>query len=469
MKLLRNTMLAAVVTMLVACGGGGGGGATSASSITAAGTITGFGSIFVNGIEFETGSSSITLDDNPGIESDLRLGMVVRVSGTVNADGRTGTAQAVAFDDEVQGPVATTPVDPTGDGLQQQFTVLGITVVADRTATVFDDGVSFDTLALNDYIEVSGFVGQGGVLNATRIQGKGAFTQGVSEIELKGVAGNVAGTVFDLGGFTIETAGADLSGVPGGVVTNGMEVEVKGTLTGNQIAATRVSQDDDLFGSNVDKASLRACTNYVSDADFSISGQQINAANATFSPQNLVLANGVEIEVEGPVVNGVLVASKVEARGGNIKLAARVQGVGANSLSLQFNGGTVEVTVDSQTSLRDDTGSIGLGDITAPDYLEIRASINGNSIITADEVRRAANVGDDILQGPADNCTGTDVTVLGVGFSLLDGTTSYQDQNNSPIANAAAFCAAVNGSSLYVKVRDDQPGNGIADEAELEN
>lgn len=470
LKYLKRAGLVLLTGLLVACGGGGGGGGVATSSgITASGTITGFGSIFVNGIEFETGSSSITVDDNPGLESDLQLGMVVTVTGTVSDDGRTGTATTVVFDDEVQGQISSVPSDPTGDGLQLQFTVLGVTVIADSTSTVFDDGVSFATLAQGDFVEVSGLVGQGGVLNATRIEGKGVFTPGVSEVELKGVAGNIVGTTFALGGFTVETAGADLSGVPGGVVTDNMEVEVKGTLNGTTIAAMRVKEDDDLLGTDVAKVSLEGIiTNYVDDGNFLVSGQQIDASGAVFSPTGLVLADGVEVEVEGPIVNGVLVAVKAEARGGNIRIEARVQSVGQNSLTMGFSGGTVDVVVDSQTSLRDDNGSIDLANISATEFLEIRGSIDGSGIITAEEVRRDS-VDDDILQGPADSCIGNAVSVLGVSFSLLDGTTTYQDQLDQPIANAADFCAAVNSSSLFVKVKDDLAPNGIADEAELEN
>jgi hypothetical protein len=472
MNLLKRMVLVLAAGVVVACGGSSGGGDVTLSGITASGTITGFGSIFVNGIEFETGAANVSIDDNPGIESDLQLGMVVTVSGSVNSDGRTGTATTVTFDDEVQGPIATVPVDPTGDGLVLQFTVLGVTVVADRTSTVFDDGVSFATLAQGDFVEVSGFIGQGGLLNATRIEGKGAFTPGISEIEIKGLASNVVGITFSLGSFSVDTSGADLSGVPGGVVTTGMEVEVKGTLTGTSIAASRVKQEDDLFAANVDKVSLEGIiTSYVNDGNFQISGQQVDASSALFSPANLVLANGIEVEVEGPVVNGVLVAIKAEARGGNIKIAARVLSVGQNSLTLQFNGGTVDVVVDSQTSLRDDLGIFdpyALGNVVATDFLEISGSINGNGIITAEEIRRD-NASDDILQGPADSCIGTTLAVLGIDFTLQDGLTTYQDQLDNPIANAANFCAAVNASSLFVKVRDDLSPNGIADEAELEN
>ena len=154
-------------------------------------------------------------------------------------------------------------------------------------------------------------------------------------------------------------------------------------------------------------------------------------------------------------------------------MCIRDRSVGQNFLTMAFNGGTVDVVVDNQTSLRDDLGAFDpyqLGNIVATDFLEIRGSINGNGIITADEIRRDS-VNDDILQGPADNCTGSTLTVLGVSFTLLDGTTTYEDQFDNPntLLTAAAFCSAVNSGSLFVKVKDDLNPDGIADEAELEN
>jgi len=176
-QLFQSLALILLGSTLLGCGGGGGGGLVSGiggTGITASGTITGFGSIFVNGVEFETGTASVTLDGNPGSEAGLRLGMVVRVSGTVDDTGTRGTASEVEFDDDVQGPLSG-PIEPDPDGLSSTFTVLGVPVRADSTKTVFD-GVGFDTLAVNDWVEVSGFFDGAGELQATRIEKKGDFT-----------------------------------------------------------------------------------------------------------------------------------------------------------------------------------------------------------------------------------------------------------------------------------------------------
>src|SRR4030095_8616089 len=88
--------------------------------------------IFVNGIEFETEDASFTVDDNPGTESDLKIGQVVRVTGTIDDNGSTGSADDVVFDNEVEGEI--TSVDVAGG----QIIVLGQVVLIDGS-TVFDD------------------------------------------------------------------------------------------------------------------------------------------------------------------------------------------------------------------------------------------------------------------------------------------------------------------------------------------
>lgn len=496
---LRQLVLAACIAMLAGCGGGGGTVAgIGGTGITASGTITGFGSIFVNGIEFETVGASITVDDDSNAgESDLRLGMVVTVEGTLDAGGTTGTATTVIFDDAVQGPVENVPADPTGDGTQLQFTVMGIMVLADSAGTVFDDGVTFNSLAQGDFIEVSGFFDQNGVLHATRIEGQGAYTAGVSEVEIEGTITNyVDDSNFRVAGLLVDASAATFEPLSL-VLGNNLEVEVKGTLNGNTIIATRVEQEDDLIGDDLGKASIEGIVaGYIpGNNSFTVAGQPVEISQTTsFEPATLVLDNGLEVEVEGPIVNGILQATEVEARGGDVELEAAVLnaspanpsqcGVTAvtdGSITLQYFSGTVDVQVNSQTSLRDDLGgssSYTICDVVFGDFLEVRASIDGSGNIIANEVRRDT-ADDDILQGPADagSCNNAGISVFGVNFSF-DSATQFKDENEQAYPDATAFCNAVNSSSLFVKVQDDVtvnngvitvPADGIADEAELED
>ena len=73
--------------VLTGCGGGGGGGgdaALSSGTVTAtgvsSGAITGFGSVFVNGVKFNTDSAEVFRgDDQLNDVRELSIGMLVRV------------------------------------------------------------------------------------------------------------------------------------------------------------------------------------------------------------------------------------------------------------------------------------------------------------------------------------------------------------------------------------------------------
>ena len=111
---------------LAGCGGGSGGGGLAGiggTGVVASGSITGFGSIFVNGVEYEIESGTCEVDDrivSGNCQANLRLGMVVTVEGTVS--GSTGTASRVVFDSAVEGPVSGLTTGP--DGLTKSFNVL---------------------------------------------------------------------------------------------------------------------------------------------------------------------------------------------------------------------------------------------------------------------------------------------------------------------------------------------------------
>ena len=437
--------------------------------VVSTGTIDGFGSIFVNGIEFETESASISLDDNPSTEDKLRLGMVVTVNGVVNDDGRTGTASRVFFDDEVQGPI--TSLVPGQDGDTLLLTVLGVDVIVERTSTVFNE-VRFETLAVNDLVEVSGFLSGQGLLRATYIEKKSRFTAGISEVELKGTVSSLAGNTFRLGQYLVDMSGADLSEVPGGVVIEGMWVEVHGSLTGTTIAANRIEQEDDVSRGFDDRDEVRvqgAITNFVSRARFELNGVQVDGSGAILSPADLVLANGQVVQAEGQWSGNTLVARKIESRRGRVKIEAAVASVdrSAGSVTLRPFGGTVSVMVDARTLLDDDTDRVDaltLGDISAGDFLEVEAQQVGSKLV-ATRIDRD-DLDDDVLQAQVSGFTaGAEITLLGITYSTSG---ARFESVNGTLIDSATFYAQLKVGDL-VKLKDKRVADGIADEVEFEH
>jgi hypothetical protein len=107
---VASLLAAGLATTLVACGGGGGGSSaglgTGGTGSFAVGTISGFGSIIVNGVRYDDSSASIVDDDDSSSSlSALSIGQVVEIRGSVNSDGVTGTASSIAYYSALKGPV----------------------------------------------------------------------------------------------------------------------------------------------------------------------------------------------------------------------------------------------------------------------------------------------------------------------------------------------------------------------------
>ena len=478
-----------VVTCLLAagCGGGGSsslaGGGIGGTGITASGTITAFGSIFVNGIEFETAGASRDVDGETSVsdgtddQAVLGIGMVVTVAGTLNDDGVTGTAETIKYDDAVQGPVQG-PISDVNP-LTRSFAVMGVSVTMHKVNTVFA-GVTFDTLQPDDLVEVSGFFDAAGALLATRIERKTAG----AEIEVKGTVTALAGSGFTLvvdhasAAYAVDAAAAELP--DGGLVSN-QYVEVKGTFVGNTIVATRVELKGDSLD-DVEHASIEGIvTDFNGIDDFRVAGQPVNASTAEFNPASLAssLSNGTEVEVEGSIQGGVLMASSLEARSGEIEIAARVftvipdAGGLTGGITLQFVPGVLTVALDSRATLRDETeinDPLTLSDIHAGDVLQVTAYRDESTgLLTATEIRRELS-GYDRLTGPVDDCVaGSHVSFLGLDFALVDGTTQYKGGEEQPLSDSAAFCSAQAAGGFPVRIQDTPSPDGTADTAVLDD
>ncbi|MCP4038811.1 MAG: hypothetical protein GY733_17855 [bacterium] len=286
------------------------------------GPITDFGSIFVNNIEWFLDDAEIEFDDEDGSEDDLRIGMVVRVEGDIDKDNRTGRAARVHFDDELEGPIES--IAPVGsDGLIKELVVLGQRVWVEDGRTRFDDDdasvFGFDTIAVDDVVEVSGLLDADGVLRATHVEFEGTIDLGNTEVELQGtISGFSAGSTFMIGGVTVtfDPTGAqtDLSDLPGGV-TNGITVEVDGVITApNQVFAEEIEAEDGSDDEDIEEFSISGfISNFVDASDFEVSGRAVDASAADFDHGDVsMLEDGVQVEVDGDWVDGVLVAEQVE-------------------------------------------------------------------------------------------------------------------------------------------------------------
>ncbi|MFQ5470923.1 MAG: DUF5666 domain-containing protein [Gammaproteobacteria bacterium] len=484
--MFKLVLFVSTIALVVSCGGGSSTNTAGigGTGITATGTVTGFGSVYVNGVEFfTTDDTSFDVDDNSNAgERDLRLGMVVTVTGTVSSDGKTGTAATIVYDDDIQGPVV--GISSAANASSRTFTVFGTAVSVQKNVTSFEN-ISFDTLAEDDIVEISGYVDSNDVLNATHVNMVAAVNGG-NEVEVKGtiLSASAYSFVMQVSGTQLTvnyTGSTDLRKVPGGMLSIGMFVEVKGnwqSSSSSTIAATRVDVESKGLSDNLENASVEGIvTQYQSDSDFKVRGKTIDAAGAIRNPANLVIENGVKVEVQGPVINGVLTATRIEARGGRIQIAATVASVNVTDSVITMNvvsgQAGIPVHLNIKTRLEDEkthSASFGLASIVDGDYLEIEGYLNDQGEVVANTIQRESAGGVEI-RAPVtsvDSIAGT-VELLGVVFATNQAT-RYKINGNGSSDRSSFFAELVTRSALatdvYIAIEDgdNSAPDGFADE-----
>lgn len=269
------------------------------------GTITAFGSVWVNDIHFEIDSSTVVIDGVAGTTADLRLGMVATIEGTINPDNETGTARAISVDEALRGAVTAVTAD--------SITVLGQTVRFDTT-TFFDSFSDISEL-IGSNVEISGYNESSGVVSATRIE---RLTEAPTQTKMQGTIENLdlVAKTFRIG--TLVVSFADLTTPP--ILSNGTVVDVLGIINAvtGQLEAVEVTiktipvTDAPKFEyqGNVTVAFNTAT------GEFTVDNLVVRTNSATqfenLSAAELVI--GIRIEVEGALVNGIIEAKEIELR-----------------------------------------------------------------------------------------------------------------------------------------------------------
>lgn len=387
MRALRTCTGLLAAVMLTACGGGG---STASNGVgvggtgSAAGPVTGFGSIIVNGIRFEDNAARIVDDDGASkVSADIKLGMIIEVkSGAFGDDASTGlrtaTATDIAYGSSIKGVVS------AKDSGASTITVLG-QVIKVTSSTVFDGFVngltSVTTSSPNHLVEVhallNSFTGQ---YTATRIERKNAP---LSECKVTGVVSalNTGAQTFAIGGQAIAYSGAS----PVASLVNGKRVKARlaydaGAGNCTQVA-TRVDSAENAFADNSSAEVEGFVSDFVNANDFKVNGVAVSAASVPGG-----VANGIRVEAEGIVRNGVLIASKVELKDQpsteTVKLYGTPSSVNQSADRLMLKG--VEVSYATATL----ENNLTEGDL-ATASLEVRGDLDPTgTLVIATRIKR---------------------------------------------------------------------------------
>lgn len=292
--------------LLAACGGGGTEAPTMHSY--AMGRISGFGSVVVNGVHYNDNNAIVADEDGEArSRNDLKLGMVVEVQageiGEAN-NVKTATAQNISFSSLIRGPIESVGVD--------SVVVLGQTVRVTAT-TVFDESLAggLTALRLGAVMRIYGTLDTTtGVYTATRIEPQ----SGAELYRLRGIVAalDTAAKTMTIGGALIDVSAVTL---PDGLKAGSLvRVKLQTAQANGKWVAVSVKlglfepQDND--HSEVDGT----ITDFTSVTSFSVDGLPVDASKATFPDGTAGIVKGARVEVEGAIVNGVLIATKVELK-----------------------------------------------------------------------------------------------------------------------------------------------------------
>lgn len=305
---LCRVVLCLGLLLLSACGGSGdsvagvGSGGTGAYTM---GPISGFGSIFVNGVEFDDSTAQLQDEDGRPLArggAALRLGMTVAVDSPPWEES-SGNLRAVAslirVGSEIVGPVTQTDA---GNG---RFTVLG-QVVQVAGSTAFDERLGGVAGLDGQVVQVYGLPGVAGSLVATRVEPAGGDT-----FKLRGLASQIdraAGTLRMGAATLVAPQGLPAAAREGAVlrVTLSTQPDSSGrwviVAVGSDALATRQGRDIKLEG---------LVTAFTDARHFSVHGTPVDASAL---PADSGVQLGARLEVGGRLSDGVVQATHLRLK-----------------------------------------------------------------------------------------------------------------------------------------------------------
>jgi hypothetical protein len=444
----------AVALAVVGCGGGGSSGTVAPTSSVYSGPITGFGSVIVNGVRFDTVGANTVDDDGAEVRlEDLRIGMMVTVGGSADDSTGRGTADRLSLSHGTKGAI--TSIDFSADTL----VLLGQTIQTDAS-TIYEGVAVFDSLLAGDVIEVYGvlqsdnsllatliekksaltsmrLVGRmsaldtdaktfavgsltvnyasaavtgnlvngkrvkikaasgalvGSVLTATSVKvnegaANGEFVDANSYLKIKGVAEAGASSVlWTVSGTPVDVSAARFEG--GASITAGQFIKVKGIWDGSVLKATKVQVGADDNDRNELYGAVSSVTTAGPTTTVVVHDVTVDVTNAAFTNGVLAdLTTGTYVEIKGHMVDGVLVATKVEFKTG-AGHDFEDHGLVADFVSISsftVNG----VPVDATNAIFEHGKSVT--DLSNGVYVEIKGALNADGVFVATKIEVKAH------------------------------------------------------------------------------
>ena len=373
---------------LSACGGGGGssGAADAPPAGVSSGTVTGFGSIVVDGIHYDDKKVVLSVDspsnapDTPASGASVAIKLGHHVELTFAGDESNSTASSVTVSAEVVGKVSAITPDVVVAGQMVKINA----DAAVGPVTFFEGLSSAADIKVGDRLEVHGAPTALGVIQATRIELRPALD---AWSRISGTVASLTGSPgsFRLGGETI-SVDANTKVLPVGAnLANGQRVAVWSSTpaAGNVVTASLIRIKKALPGTSTDArvaGAITDCTG-VCDASFKVGGIAINAASAEFvNGAKTDLTNGKWVELRGTVdlTTGAVTANRVTFRQVAVGRDVSLKGaITAFVDSAHFKVRGVAVTTDSSTVI----GASCAAPLAQGSLVSIGGTVSGQAVL----------------------------------------------------------------------------------------
>ncbi|WP_299793258.1 DUF5666 domain-containing protein [uncultured Shewanella sp.] len=475
-------LLANLLTLLalVSCGGGDSGGTplpppeppqppvtgVPPETTFTSGVITGFGSVFINGVEYETGGAEISNDDESGSESDLQLGMFVELSGSIDDGGVTGTAKSIEYDEQIKGPLESIDL-----GLKI-ITILGQVIHYDDL-TIMENLVP-EELKPGDFLEVHGFFNQENELHATRIELE-SIEQAYVRVQGEVFGLNSSDETFTLNNLIVDYSQAEFHGFDNGAadLVNGVQVRVKGALTSLVDGVLTVSDIKRLHRfeehEEGDLSHIEGViTEFTSSVNFVVNNIVVIAHESTEVEHGGLDDLSIDswVKVKGSFdAEGRLVAEKIHIHHSS---QLRVEGE-VTALNPDMKTITVIETlfhVTDQTQMHDESDDeerfFNFESIMVGDFVSVKGFVDSDGDNIASQIERENHRDEHHpyveLKGPVNTITDSGFTLVGVAVTVNDQT-MFKGAFGEEMERETFFGQLVDGMILEVKVIET--GDGV--------
>lgn len=316
----RSAAALTLVISVVACGGGLIAGVGSGGSGFAAGIVTGFGSIVVDGKPWDARDARIEAQidpSQPAVLAEAKLGQHVEIEFKTS-----GTASTVSLEADVVGRVS----EVAASAGPPNFTAAGQTVRINADAdsgpvTMFVGYATIADLRIGDAVEVHGASRYDSalgryVIQATRVEKLAALSAGL--IRVAGVVETLGSGTFRLSGLTVNTTASTLTLPAARSLANGQRVVVWGREplgSGPALNADFIRVKDTMPAAGPGEIAGSISRFDPTRRTFEVGGIAVDARTALVVPAGQTLANGVYVVAVGTFqADGTLNASQVHVR-----------------------------------------------------------------------------------------------------------------------------------------------------------